>query len=79
MCQAFRPFTGTIWDLGHWKTVDKDNGNRVLKRNEMAADREIKTEFKAHESSYSGFTKMMKWGTIFSLISAAIVVLIISN
>lgn len=45
----------------------------------MAADREVKTEFKAHESSYSRFIAMMKWGTILSLITAAIVVLIISN
>ena len=36
-------------------------------------------DLKAHENTYSGFTAMMKWGTIASFLVGAIVVLIISN
>ena len=45
----------------------------------MAPEGEANTEIKAHERSYSLFTGLMKWGTIITLISAALVVLIISN
>lgn len=36
-------------------------------------------DLKAHEQTYSGFTAMMKWGTIASFIVGAIVVLLISR
>ena len=45
----------------------------------MAADREMKTDFKAHEKSYAQFAWMMKWGTIVSFIVGAIVVWIIAS
>lgn len=45
----------------------------------MAVEGEVKTEFKSHEKSYDGFIKMMKWGTILSLLTGAVVVLIIAN
>ena len=45
----------------------------------MASDREIQTDFKAHEKSYAQFAWMMKWGTIVSFAVGAIVVLIISS
>ena len=41
----------------------------------MASDGNLKE----HEQTYSGFTVLLKWGTIFSLVAAAIVVLIISR
>lgn len=44
----------------------------------MAAESEIPGEMQAHESSYSRFLWMMKWGAIVSLALALIVVLIIS-
>ena len=44
----------------------------------MATDEATK-EIRAHESSYHRFTFMMKWGTILSLITGLIVILIISN
>ena len=44
----------------------------------MAVEGEAK-EFRAHESSYGRFLVMMKWGTILSLITGFIVILIISN
>lgn len=36
-------------------------------------------DLKAHEGTYSGFTVMLKWGTIASLILAAIVVWLIAS
>lgn len=36
-------------------------------------------DMKAHSETYSGFTAMMKWGTIASFLVGAIVVLLISN
>lgn len=36
-------------------------------------------DLKAHEQTYSGFTAMMKWGTVAAFIVGAIVVLIISR
>jgi len=44
----------------------------------MAADRDT-NDVQAHVKSYSSFAAMMKWGTIISLIVAAIVVIIISS
>ena len=45
----------------------------------MAVEGEVQVEEKAHVRSYSAFVAMMKWGAILSLITALIVVLIISN
>lgn len=44
----------------------------------MAADGEAK-DLKAHEKSYARFIFMMKWGTLLSLLTGAIVILIIGN
>ena len=44
----------------------------------MAADEATK-EIRAHVNSYTRFLFMMKWGTILSLITGFIVILIISN
>ncbi len=44
----------------------------------MATDQATK-EIRAHENSYRRFTFMMKWGTIISLITGLLVILIISN
>ena len=45
----------------------------------MASEREAEKEFKAHFSSYARFVTLFKWGTILSLITAAIVVLLIAG
>jgi hypothetical protein len=44
----------------------------------MASDDAAK-EIRAHEGSYQRFTFMMKWGTILSLITGLIVILIIAK
>jgi hypothetical protein len=44
----------------------------------MASD-EATREIRAHEGSYRRFTFMMKWGTILSLITGFIVILIIAK
>ena len=44
----------------------------------MATDEATK-EVRAHEGSYHRFIFMMKWGTILSLITGFIVILIIAN
>lgn len=44
----------------------------------MAAEGDSK-DMRAHETSYARFISMMKWGTALSLLTGAIVVLIISN
>lgn len=36
-------------------------------------------DLKAHEQTYSGFMVLLKWGTVFSFIVAAIVVYLISG
>lgn len=36
-------------------------------------------EMKAHEQTYSGFTALLKWGTIISVILTAIVVFLIAG
>ncbi|HEY0027985.1 MAG TPA: aa3-type cytochrome c oxidase subunit IV [Allosphingosinicella sp.] len=43
----------------------------------MAAELDLEKETAVHRKGYVGFIAMMKWGTIISLIIAAIVVLII--
>ena len=45
----------------------------------MAVEGEVQVEEKAHVRSYSAFIAMMKWGAILSLLTALIVVLLISN
>ena len=45
----------------------------------MAVEGEVRHEVEAHERGYSLFTAMMKWGTIISFITAAIVVLLIAT
>lgn len=45
----------------------------------MAANGNGDFEMGAHEGTYSGFTALMKWGTVASLIVTAIVVLIIAS
>jgi hypothetical protein len=45
----------------------------------MAAEGEVKTDYEAHSKGYDFFIGLMKWGTITTLIVAAIVVLIIGN
>lgn len=44
----------------------------------MAAEGEVRNDVRAHEKSYSGFIKMMKWGTILSFITAMLVVFLIA-
>ena len=44
----------------------------------MAADETAK-DFRAHETSYHRFLFMMKWGTILSVITGFLVILIIAN
>ena len=44
----------------------------------MAVEGEVQVE-EAHVRSYSAFIAMMKWGAILSLITALVVILIISN
>ncbi len=44
----------------------------------MATD-EATREIRAHQSSYARFLFMMKWGTVLSLLTGFIVILIISN
>jgi len=41
----------------------------------MASDGDLK----AHEQTYSGFTAMLKWGTVASAITGLIVVFLIAN
>ena len=49
------------------------------KRKTMAAEREVQNDYRAHSRDYSGFVKLMKWGTILSLITGALVVVMISS
>jgi hypothetical protein len=44
----------------------------------MASDETAK-DFRAHENSYHRFLFMMKWGTILSVITGFLVILIIAN
>jgi hypothetical protein len=43
----------------------------------MAAEGEANKELKVHEGTYAAFTGLMKWGAIFAMIIAFIVILII--
>lgn len=45
----------------------------------MVSEGEVRTDMNAHEKSYALFSGMMKWGTVFSFIAAALVVLIIAS
>lgn len=49
----------------------------------MASDKAHPTatemDYPAHERNYSGFIKLIKWGTLASAIVAAVVIYIISN
>lgn len=45
----------------------------------MAAERDVQNDYQAHSKGYSLFIGLMKWGTILSFITAAIVVLIIAS
>ena len=45
----------------------------------MATDGDARKDMRAHEGSYARFTGMMKWGTMLSVLTGAIVVLIIAN
>lgn len=49
----------------------------------MAADKANpnagEMDYPAHQRNYSGFIKMVKWGTVATAIIAAIVILIIAN
>lgn len=49
------------------------------KRIEMAADREVQTDYQAHSEGYAWFIALMKWGTIISVITGAAVVVMISS
>ena len=45
----------------------------------MAAEGDAQKEVAVHQAGYSGFITLMKWGSIISLITALIVVLIIAE
>lgn len=47
--------------------------------NDQAEPYANEMDYPAHERNYSGFIKLFKWGTVASVIIAAIVVLIIAN
>ena len=49
------------------------------KRMTMAGNGEVQNDYPAHQKGYGLFLGLMKWGTILSLVAAAIVVLIIAN
>lgn len=45
----------------------------------MAGDNGAQVEMKAHEGTYSGFIRLLKIGTIVSVVTTAIVLLLIAN
>jgi hypothetical protein len=45
----------------------------------MAGEGDVQTDMKAHEKSFALFSGIMKWGTIVSLVAAAVVVLLIAS
>jgi hypothetical protein len=45
----------------------------------MQGDMAINGDQKAHEQTYSGFTQLLKWGTIISFVLAAITVFLIAG
>jgi hypothetical protein len=56
-----------------------DKGAPVAAREDDMAIESDSGELPAHERSYSRFIWMMKWGAIVSLVTALVVVLLISN
>jgi hypothetical protein len=66
-----------IRGLGRADSVDKDAPLQHEQRTHMAADLDLEKETAVHRKGYTSFIGMMKWGTIISMILAAIVVLII--
>lgn len=49
------------------------------KRIEMAAQGEATHEYEVHSAGYVRFLRLMKWGTILSFLTGAIVVLLIAS
>lgn len=45
----------------------------------MAAEGDVHNDYQAHSKGYERFLVLMKWGTILSAITGAIVVLIIAS
>ena len=45
----------------------------------MAADNGAKMDIKAHEQTYDGFIRMMKIGLVLTLVTAAVVILLIAR
>lgn len=45
----------------------------------MAANGDLDNQMGAHQSGYERFLRLMKWGTILSMLTGFIVVLLISN
>lgn len=45
----------------------------------MAAEGDLQKEVLTHRRGYAAFTRLMKWGTIISLVVALLVILLISN
>lgn len=45
----------------------------------MADTGDTGTDLQAHEATFQGFTALMKWGTIASVLLAALVVFLIAN
>jgi hypothetical protein len=43
----------------------------------MAAEGDANKDFRAHQGTYAGFIGLMKWGGVFAMIIAFIVILII--
>ena len=65
--------------MGEAASVDMDAADEDPKRIDMAAEREVQTDTQAHVRDYSRFLGLMKWGTIFSFVIGAIVVVLISS
>ena len=45
----------------------------------MAAETDTTKEIQVHSTTYSGFIRMMKWGTIIALLVALLVMVLISR
>lgn len=45
----------------------------------MAADNSAEVDFKTHERTYAGFTRLLKGATIVSFVLTAIIVLLIAR
>jgi hypothetical protein len=57
---------------GARRAADQEQGNR-----KMAAEGEFEKEAITHRKGYEGFLFLMKWGTIISVITGFIVILLI--